>query len=86
MYLNWHYALPTGVPFDAPEAIYYADGSESAGTYYIQIAADYGTGWVTGQCIQITTAVAMSAGDKLYINCGTNNANNPTAGRAWQVA
>ena len=34
-YLKWHYGMP-GVQFDAPEAIYYFDGTEQAGVeYYI---------------------------------------------------
>ena len=38
MELNWHYAYPDGVPFDEPEAIYYADENGlAAGQYYINI-------------------------------------------------
>ena len=85
-YLEQHYATPDGVPFDEPEAIYYAAaGGLPAGTYHIDIGVKYGTGWVVGQAIQFTLANAMAEGDQLVVNCGTDNANNPTNGRAWNV-
>lgn len=86
MYLKWHYGLPDGVPFDAPEAIYYADENGlAAGTYNITIGSGYGDGWVQGQSIQFTLNNAMAEGDQLYIECSTNNVNNPTNGRTWNV-
>ena len=85
MALNWHYSIPDGIPFDAPEAIYYFEGNEAAGTYHIAVGSAYGTGWAVGQNIQFTLTAAPSAGDQLFIDCGTNNANDPTAGRAWRV-
>ena len=86
MALNWHYAIPDGIPFDAPEAIYYApSGGLAAGTYHILIGTAYGTGWDTAKAIQFTLTEAMDEGDQLYIECGTNNANDPTNGRAWNV-
>ena len=86
MALDWHYALPDGVPFDAPEAIYYApSGGLAAGTYHILIGTAYGDGWSTSKAIQFTLTEAMDEGDQLFINCGTNNANDPTNGRAWNV-
>ena len=85
VYLKWHHALPDGVPFDAPEAIYYFDGTEAAGDYYIPIGSSYGSGWDTSKNIQITLTAAPAAGDQLVINCGTDNANDPTNGRAWNV-
>ena len=86
MSLCWHYAIPDGVPFDAPEAIYYApSGGLAAGTYHILIGSAYGNGWDTAKAIQFTLTAAMDEGDQLFINCGTNNANDPTAGRAWNV-
>ncbi len=86
MALDWHYALPDGVPFDAPEAIYYApSGGLAAGTYHILIGTAYGTGWDTAKVIQFTLTAAMDEGDQLFINCGTSNANDPTNGRAWNV-
>ena len=86
MALDWHYALADGVPFDAPEAIYYAPaGGLAAGTYHILIGTAYGDGWSTSKAIQFTLTAAMDEGDQLFINCGTNNANDPTNGRAWNV-
>ena len=83
-FLKWHYATPTGVPFDEPEAIYYADGSESAGTCHIGIGTDYG-GWSTSKSIQLTLLSAMAAGDQLVLSLAANQATDPTAGIAWKV-
>ena len=86
MELNWHNCIPDGVPFDAPEAIYYApSGGLAAGTYHILIGTAYGDGWSTAKAIEFTLTAAMDEGDQLFINCGTNNANDPTNGRAWNV-
>ncbi|MBQ6403847.1 MAG: hypothetical protein IJI27_08075 [Oscillospiraceae bacterium] len=86
MELNWHYATPDGVPFDAPEAIYYApSGGLAAGTYHILIGTAYGTGWDTAKAIQFTLTADMDEDDQLVINCGTDNKNDPTNGRAWNV-
>lgn len=87
MYLKWHYAIPDGVPFDAPEAIWYADGDNilTAGTYNIAIGSSYGNGWVVGQAIQFTLNNDMAEGDQLVINMGTDANNNPTNGRTWNV-
>ena len=85
MALNWHYSIPDGIQFDAPEAIYYFEGNEAAGTYHIAVGSAYGEGWAVGQNIQFTLTAAPSAGDQLFIDCGTNYANDPTAGRAWSV-
>ena len=86
MFLKWHYAIPDGVPFDEPEAIYYApSGGLAAGTYHILIGSAYGTGWDTAKAIQFTLNSDMDEGDQLVINCGTNNANDPTNGRTWNV-
>lgn len=84
--LNWHYAIPDAIAFDAPEAIYYApEGGLAAGQYYIGIGTAYGTGWVTTKHINFTLTSAMDEGDQLYIECSTNNANDPTAGATWKV-
>ena len=86
MALKWHYAFPDTIPFDEPEAIYYAPaGGLAAGQYYITIGMAYGEGWVAGQHINFTLANAMDEGDQLVISLGTNNANNPTNGRTWNV-
>ena len=85
-YLNWHFCIPDGVQFDAPEAIYYAgENGLPAGDYYITIGSDYGTGWSRSNAIAFTLTADMAPGDQLYIECGTNNANDPTAGRTWNV-
>lgn len=85
VYFKLHYAAPEALPFDDPEAIYYFDGTEQAGTYHIDIGTSYGTGWVTTKSIQITLTAAPAEGDQLFIDCGTNNANDPTDGRTWKV-
>lgn len=86
MALNWHYAFPDAIQFDAPEAIYYAPaGGLPAGQYYIPVASEYGAGWTVGLNINFTLTAAMDEGDQLFIDCGTNYANDPTAGRAWRV-
>ena len=85
-YLNWHFCIPDGVQFDAPEAIYYAgENGLAAGEYHIVIGSPYGTGWSTSKAINFTLTADMAAGDQLYIDCGTNNANDPTNGRTWNV-
>lgn len=84
-WLKLHYAAPEALQFDAPEAIYYFDGTEAAGTYHIPIGSSYGTGWVVGHSIQFTLTAAPDEGDQLFIDCGTNYANDPADGRAWRV-
>ena len=86
MSLCWHYAIPDGVAYDAPEAIYYAPaGGLAAGTYYVTIGAAFGKGWVKGNTIQFTLTSAMDEGDQLFIDCATSDANNPAASRTWNV-
>jgi len=85
MALCWHYAIPDGIQFDAPEAIYYFDGTETAGDYYIPVGSAYGDGWTVGLNIHFTLTEAPSEGDQLFIDCAQNYANDPTAGRAWRV-
>ena len=84
-WLKLHYAAPEALQFDAPEAIYYFDGTEPAGTYHIPIGSSYGKGWVVGHSIQFTLTAAPDEGDQLFIDCGTNNANDPADGRTWRV-
>lgn len=84
-YWEWDKLTPVGIPFDAPEAIYVFDGTEAAGTYYITIGASYGSGWVTGQSIQITLTDAPAEGDQLVISLAQSYDTNPTAGRTWTV-
>lgn len=83
-FFEWDKTTPTGVPFDEPEAIYHFAGTEAAGTYYISIGRDY-YGWLTTKHIQFTLTEAPAEGDQLVINCGTDRANDPTNGRAWNV-
>lgn len=86
MALNWHYAYPTAMSFDQPEAIYYApSGGLEAGQYYITIGMAYGDGWVQGHYINFTLNNAMDEGDQLVLSTATNNANNPTSSMAWNV-
>lgn len=82
VYFGMHYAIPEDMQFDAPEAVYYAETELAAGTYHIAVGAAYGDGWKAGQSIQFTLAQAVPAGGQVVIDFGTNNANDPTAGRA----
>lgn len=82
VYFGMHYAIPEDMQFDAPEAVYYAENELAAGTYHIAVGADYGDGWKAGQSIQFTLAQAVPAGGQVVIDFGTNNAYDPTAGRA----
>lgn len=86
-YFEWDKTTPTGVPFDAPEAIYYFDGTEvtEVGDCYITIGASYGSGWVAESSIQITLTAVPDAGDQLVISCGENASNDPTNGRTWNI-
>lgn len=86
MTIKSHFCLPDEVVFDEPEAIYAApEGGLAAGQYYISIGYAYGDGWSTSKHINFTLTEAMEEGDQLVINCGTNNANDPTNGRTWNV-
>lgn len=82
VYFGMHYAIPEDMQFDAPESIYYAADGLAAGTYHIAVGAAYGDGWKAGQNIQFTLAQAVPAGGQIFIDFATNNANDPTAGRA----
>lgn len=84
-YFEWDKTTPTGVPFDAPEALYYFDGTEGAGQKYITVSVAYSTGWVAGSNINITLTEAPAADDQLVVDCGHDYANDPTASRNWYV-
>lgn len=84
-YWEWDKTLPYGAQFDAPEAIYYFDGTEQPGDYYITIGATYSNGWISGQSIQITLTAAPDADDQLVIALNTSGDTNPTGGRTWNV-
>jgi len=86
MALNMHFAFPDGIPFDAPEAIYYApEGGLAAGQYYITIGIAYGDGWKAGSHINFTLSDAMEEGDQLVLSTATDNKKDPTASMAWNV-
>lgn len=85
LYFGMHYALPDDMQFDAPEAIYYAPDGLEAGTYNITIGSNYGNGWVSGNSFQFTLAQAVPAGGQIFIDFGTNYANNPANGRTVTV-
>lgn len=84
-FFEWDKTTPTGMPFDAPEALYYFDGTETPGDYYITIGKTYGNGWIAGQSIQITLSEAPAENDQLVVSCGDDNKNDPTNGRTWNV-
>lgn len=85
VFFEWDKTTPTGVPFDQPEAIYYFDGTETAGDYYITISCAHGTGWIVGKSIQITLTEAPAEGDQLVISLPANADTDPTDGRTWNV-
>ena len=84
-FFEWDKTLPYGTQFDAPEAIYYFDGTEAAGTYHIEIGSAYGNGWLTTKAIQFTLTDAPAADDQLVIDCATSADTDPTNGRTWNV-
>lgn len=84
-YFEWDKTVPTGVAFDAPEAIYAFDGTEGAGDAYILIGANYGTGWVSGKGIQIALTEAPAAGDQLVLSTANSPDTNPTSGITWAI-
>lgn len=84
-FFEWDKTLPAGMPFDAPEAIAYFDGTEGSGSFYITIGCAYGTGWSTSKHIQITLSEAPAADDQLVIDLGTSQDTDPTNGRTWNV-
>lgn len=84
-FFEWDKTTPTGVPFDEPEALYYFDGTEGAGTFHINIGAAYGDGWSTSKSIQFTLTDAPDADDQLVISLATSNATDPTNGRTFNV-
>ena len=84
-FFEWDKTMPFGVPYDPPEAIYYFDGTEGAGTFHISIGMAYGNGWKTTKHIQFTLSVAPAEGDQLVINCATSSDTDPTNGRTWNL-
>ncbi len=84
-FFEWDKTTPVGVAFDAPEALYYFDGTETPGDYYITIGKTYGDGWIVGQSIQITLSEAPAENDQLFVSCESDSTNNPTNGRTWSI-
>ncbi len=86
MYLKWHYAVPDGIVYDEPEAIYYAgEDGLAAGDYHIKIGVAYGDGWVKDAYIGFTLTGALDPGDQIVIDCNKSNATNPGNSRTGKV-
>lgn len=84
MVLQWHYALPFGMPFDAVEALYYVgEDGLAAGTYYISIGYTDNQ-WTTARHIQFTLEQACDPGDQLCIDAA-NTSTDPTASKTITV-
>ena len=81
MTLRAHYCFPDEIVFDAPEALVRCPDGLAAGQYYVTIGRNYSTGWVAGKHINFTLTKAIPAGGQICVDCGTNYANDPTAGR-----
>lgn len=81
MTLRAHYCFPDEIVFDAPEALVRCPDGLAAGQYYVTIGRNYSTGWVAGKHINFTLTKAIPAGGQIYVDCDTNYANDPTAGR-----
>lgn len=71
MWLQWHYATPFGIPFDANEAFYVCAEALPVGTYYITAADSLGTRIIAGESYQFTTTVEVPAGGHLVLTTGT---------------
>lgn len=84
MYLQWEYATPEAMQFDAQEAIYYV-GSDglAAGTYYFSIGYTSGQ-WTTEKHIQFTLANDCDPGDQFVLS-NIKTSNDPTASRTITV-
>lgn len=63
MFLQWHYCTPYGIPFDAPEALYYASAELPAGTYNFTIPTTWSKA-VAGT-YQFTLTQAIPAGGQI---------------------
>ena len=65
MFLQWHYATPYGVMFDAYEAFYYAEEELPAGTYYITVGDNWGTYCKKNETYSFTLTSPVPAGGQL---------------------
>lgn len=84
MYLQWEYATPEAIQFDAPEAMYYVGSNGlAAGQYYFSIGISQSQ-WTTARHINFTLTSACDPGDQFCINV-SNSAADPTASRTITV-
>lgn len=65
MFLQWHYATPYGVMFDAYEAFYYAEEELPAGTYYITVGDNWGTYCKKNETYSFTLTSPVPTGGQL---------------------
>ena len=63
MFLQWHYCTPYGIPFDAPEALYYASAGLPAGTYNFEIQTTWSK--ALAGTYQFTLTQAIPAGGQV---------------------
>ena len=63
MFLQWHYCTPYGIPFDAPEALYYASAELPAGTYNFTIETTWSK--ALAGTYQFTLTQAIPAGGQV---------------------
>lgn len=72
MTLQLHDCLPSTMPFDAPEALYYAENGLSAGTYNFTIQNGYDTAYGGGKTYQFTLANDVPAKGQLTFGWAYN--------------
>lgn len=65
MYLQWHFATPYAVMYDAHEAFYYAEEELPAGTYCITVGNNWGTNCKEGEIYNFTLTTPVPAGGQL---------------------
>ena len=63
MFLQWHYCTPYGIPFDTPEALYYASAELPAGTYNFTIETTWSK--ALAGTYQFTLTQAIPAGGQV---------------------
>mgnify|MGYP003310695103 CR=1 FL=1 len=72
MYLQWHYATPFGMPFDANEALYYCETALPAGVYQITQGNAWGSKALSanGRVWTFRTTIEIPAGGHICITTG----------------
>ncbi|MCD8049437.1 MAG: DUF6273 domain-containing protein [Clostridia bacterium] len=65
MFLQWHYAAPISMPFDAREAFYYAEDGLSAGTYCFTFGSTWGSYIISGNMYEFTLENDVPEGGQL---------------------